>query len=76
MLGRAAKIRAIRPARAAVARHSPKSALRRQRHPEQPDRFFVLVRALHDIVPDSLWWMSAFGARFSCHGALLEVKKT
>ena len=35
MLGRAAKVRAIRPARAAVARHSPKSARRRQwhRHP-------------------------------------------
>jgi len=24
-------------------------------------------------VPDGLWWMSAFGAGFSCHGAILEV---
>jgi alkylresorcinol/alkylpyrone synthase len=39
-----------------------------------PTVFFVLERALHDAVPDGLWWMSAFGAGFSCHGALLEVK--
>jgi predicted naringenin-chalcone synthase len=39
-----------------------------------PTVFFVLERALHDTVPDGLWWMSAFGAGFSCHGALLEVK--
>jgi len=24
-------------------------------------------------VPDGLWWLSAFGAGFSCHGAFLEV---
>jgi len=41
-----------------------------------PTVYFVLERALHDAVPDGLWWMSAFGAGFSCHGALLEVKKT
>jgi predicted naringenin-chalcone synthase len=35
--------------------------------------FFVLERALRDSVPDGLWWMSAFGAGFSCHGAMLEV---
>ena len=39
-----------------------------------PTVYFVLERALHDTVPDGLWWMSAFGAGFSCHGALLEVK--
>lgn len=38
-----------------------------------PTVYFVLDRALHDAVPDGLWWMSAFGAGFSCHGALLEV---
>jgi alkylresorcinol/alkylpyrone synthase len=38
-----------------------------------PTVYFVLERALHDAVPDGLWWMSAFGAGFSCHGALLEV---
>jgi alkylresorcinol/alkylpyrone synthase len=38
-----------------------------------PTVYFVLERALQDNVPDGLWWMSAFGAGFSCHGALLEV---
>ena len=37
-----------------------------------PTVYFVLERALRD-VPAGLWWMSAFGAGFSCHGALLEV---
>ena len=35
--------------------------------------FFVLQHALTDSVPAGLWWMSSFGAGFSCHGALLEV---
>ncbi len=34
---------------------------------------FVLQTALADAVPDGWWWMSSFGAGFSCHGALLEV---
>jgi alkylresorcinol/alkylpyrone synthase len=38
-----------------------------------PTVYFVLERALADSVPDGLWWMSAFGAGFSCHGAFLEV---
>jgi len=38
-----------------------------------PTVYFVLERALQDSVPNGLWWMSAFGAGFSCHGALLEV---
>ncbi len=38
-----------------------------------PTVYFVLERALNDSVPDGLWWMSAFGAGFSCHGALLKV---
>jgi predicted naringenin-chalcone synthase len=38
-----------------------------------PTVYFVLERALRD-VPDGIWWMSAFGAGFSCHGAFLEVK--
>ena len=38
-----------------------------------PTVYFVLEHALHDTVPDGFWWMSAFGAGFSCHGALLEV---
>jgi predicted naringenin-chalcone synthase len=38
-----------------------------------PSVYFVLERALREDVPDGLWWMSSFGAGFSCHGALLEV---
>jgi alkylresorcinol/alkylpyrone synthase len=35
--------------------------------------YHVLERALAAKAPPGLWWMSAFGAGFSCHGALLEV---
>ncbi|HEY1328383.1 MAG TPA: 3-oxoacyl-[acyl-carrier-protein] synthase III C-terminal domain-containing protein [Casimicrobiaceae bacterium] len=35
--------------------------------------YFVLEAALQDAAPPGAWWMSAFGAGFSCHGALLEV---
>ena len=38
-----------------------------------PTVLFVLDRALSGNTPDGLWWMSSFGAGFSCHGALLEV---
>jgi alkylresorcinol/alkylpyrone synthase len=36
--------------------------------------YFVLQAALGDSAPGGYWWMSAFGAGFSCHGALLEVE--
>jgi alkylresorcinol/alkylpyrone synthase len=35
--------------------------------------YFVLQAALSDGAPAGAWWMSAFGAGFSCHGALLSV---
>jgi alkylresorcinol/alkylpyrone synthase len=35
--------------------------------------FFVLQTALADSAPSGYWWLSSFGAGFSCHGALLEV---
>jgi alkylresorcinol/alkylpyrone synthase len=38
-----------------------------------PSVLFVLQAALADSAPDGYWWMSSFGAGFSCHGALLEV---
>jgi len=38
-----------------------------------PSVFFVLQAALADSTPAGYWWLSAFGAGFSCHGALLEV---
>ena len=53
-------------------RHSA-AVLREFGNISSPTVYFVLDRALHDAVPDGLWWMSAFGAGFSCHGALLEV---
>ena len=38
-----------------------------------PCVYFVLQSALAGNAPGGLWWMSSFGAGFSCHGALLEV---
>ena len=35
--------------------------------------YFVLQAALSDDAAPGWWWMSSFGAGFSCHGALLEV---
>jgi alkylresorcinol/alkylpyrone synthase len=57
---------------AADIRHST-DVLREYGNLSSPTIYFVLDRARQD-VPDGLWWMSAFGAGFSCHGALLEVR--
>lgn len=38
-----------------------------------PFVLFVLEAALADREPGGWWWMSSFGAGFSCHGALLRV---
>ncbi|MEO7742781.1 MAG: 3-oxoacyl-[acyl-carrier-protein] synthase III C-terminal domain-containing protein [Usitatibacter sp.] len=38
-----------------------------------PFVLFVLDSALREKTTPGLWWMSSFGAGFSCHGALLEV---
>lgn len=35
--------------------------------------YFVLAEARRDNAPAGWWWMSAFGAGFSCHGALLAA---
>jgi alkylresorcinol/alkylpyrone synthase len=35
--------------------------------------YFVLDAAIADGAPGGWWWMSSFGAGFSCHGALLGV---
>jgi predicted naringenin-chalcone synthase len=56
----------------ADVRHSS-AVLREFGNISSPTVYFVLERALRDTVPDGWWWMSAFGAGFSCHGALLEV---
>ncbi|HEX7470808.1 MAG TPA: 3-oxoacyl-[acyl-carrier-protein] synthase III C-terminal domain-containing protein [Verrucomicrobiae bacterium] len=56
----------------ADVRHSA-AILREFGNVSSPTVFFVLEAALNDSVPDGLWWMSSFGAGFSCHGALLKV---
>jgi alkylresorcinol/alkylpyrone synthase len=38
-----------------------------------PFVFFVLEKALRENAPGGWWWMSSFGAGFSCHGAVLRV---
>ena len=53
-------------------RHSS-AVLREFGNISSPSVYFVLERALNDSVPDGLWWLCAFGAGFSCHGAFLEV---
>ncbi len=39
-----------------------------------PFVYHVLERALRGNATGGRWWMSSFGAGFSCHGALLEVE--
>ena len=36
--------------------------------------YFVLAAAIADDAPAGWWWLSSFGAGFSCHGALLRVE--
>jgi alkylresorcinol/alkylpyrone synthase len=55
-------------------RHSS-AILREFGNISSPTVYFVLQAALNDSVPDGLWWMSSFGAGFSCHGAFLRVKQ-
>ena len=38
-----------------------------------PAVLFVLKRALEESTPGGWWWLSSFGAGFSCHGAVLRV---
>ena len=35
--------------------------------------YFVLQDALRDNAKPGWWWLSSFGAGFSCHGALLRA---
>jgi predicted naringenin-chalcone synthase len=53
-------------------RHSA-AVLREHGNLSSPFVLFVLDRALREEAHGGLWWMSSFGAGFSCHGALLEV---
>lgn len=38
-----------------------------------PSVYFALQAALNGDAPGGWWWMSSFGAGFSCHGLLLKV---
>ena len=60
-------------ARIFQARSDSREILREFGNVSSPSVFFVLEAALKDSVPPGYWWLSAFGAGFSCHGALLEV---
>ena len=48
--------------------------LREYGNVSSPCVYFVLRAALDEQAPGGHWWMSSFGAGFSCHGALLEVE--
>jgi alkylresorcinol/alkylpyrone synthase len=54
-------------------RHS-EAVLREHGNMSSPSVLFVLQATLADNAPGGFWWMSSFGAGFSCHGALLEVE--
>jgi alkylresorcinol/alkylpyrone synthase len=49
------------------------AVLREYGNVSSPCVYFVLETALNEGARGGLWWMSSFGAGFSCHGALLDV---
>jgi alkylresorcinol/alkylpyrone synthase len=51
-----------------------REALRRHGNLSSAFVYFVLDAALADDAPGGWWWMSSFGAGFTCHGALLAVE--
>ena len=50
------------------------AVLREYGNVSSPCVYFVLKAALDEPAPGGYWWMSSFGAGFSCHGALLAVE--
>jgi predicted naringenin-chalcone synthase len=54
--------------------HYSREALRRYGNLSSAFVYFVLDAALADAAPGGWWWMSSFGAGFTCHGALLAVE--
>jgi predicted naringenin-chalcone synthase len=51
-----------------------REALRRYGNLSSAFVYFVLKAALGDAAPGGWWWLSSFGAGFTCHGALLAVE--
>jgi alkylresorcinol/alkylpyrone synthase len=58
----------------AAALHHSRQVLREYGNLSSAFVYFVLEAALADAVPGGWWWLSSFGAGFSCHGALLAVE--
>src|SRR5205085_11611777 len=56
------------------ALHYSREALREYGNLSSAIVYFVLDAALADAAQGGWWWMSSFGAGFTCHGALLEVE--
>ena len=56
-----------------AATHFSAAVLRERGNLSSPFVLFVLDAMLRAGTRPGLWWMSSFGAGFSCHGALLEV---
>jgi predicted naringenin-chalcone synthase len=50
------------------------AVLREYGNVSSPCVYFVLRAALNEQARGGYWWMSSFGAGFSCHGALLHVE--
>jgi len=50
------------------------AVLREYGNVSSPSVFFALQAALAEGARGGFWWMSSFGAGFSCHGALLDVE--
>ena len=65
----------LRAATGLEERHTRRSAdvLARFGNLSSPFVLFVLAQALEERAAPGWWWMSSFGAGFSCHGALLHV---
>jgi len=51
-----------------------REALRRYGNLSSAFVYFVLDAALENRAPGGWWWLSSFGAGFTCHGALLAVE--
>ncbi len=62
-----------RPAFTAQDLQRSAAVLREVGNVSSPFVLFVLERALAEDAPGGWWWMSSFGAGFSCHGAFLKV---
>ena len=56
-----------------AALHHSRETLRNYGNLSSAFVYFVLESALRENTASGWWWMSSFGAGFTCHGALLKV---